>query len=81
MNKLTAIIIGIVLSAAVFAVLIWVNIRVPQNQLENERFVPIPQVLQEGQDFTKAVQGLQKHGSVPITVQENDTGRSNPFSG
>lgn len=80
MSKLSVILIGVICITALFVILIWINIAVPSSKLVNDRFVPIPEVLQDGRDFTKAVQGLEKHGNVPITIQEGDKGRSNPFA-
>ena len=80
MSKLSAILVSVILATALFVVLIWANITVPSSKLVNDRFVPIPEVLQDGRDFTKAIQGLEKHGNVPITIQEGDIGRNNPFA-
>lgn len=78
-SKWVVVLLAVAICALVFGVYIWKNMYVSANSVINDRFAPIPEVLQEGQDFTAVLQGLQTHGNVPITVNSGEMGTTNPF--
>ena len=73
-------ILGAGLGIIVLGILIWNNSRVSAQALVNDRFVPVPEVLQGNQNFAQVISNLEKHGGVPVQVNANELGRDNPFA-
>lgn len=78
-SKWAVVLLAVIICGLVFGIYIWKSMYVSANSVLNSRFAPVPEVLQDGQDFTAVLQGLQTHGNVPITINSNEMGTTNPF--
>jgi len=77
-SKIWAIVGGISLVIVIIAILIGVNMYVPKSKLENN-FTPVPDFLKTDSGLVNIFKGLEKHGNVPVNIENNETGKTNPF--
>lgn len=78
-QKLLSIIIGFVSVALIFSALIFAQLRGAQKSVAKEKFPIISGDLSDSSKISALLQGLKKHGSLPVSVGSGDKGRNNPF--
>lgn len=79
-GRAIAIISALAIVIVIMGLLLWRATSVPRQDLVDSRFVPVPEVLQGNENFAQVLQGLETHGNVPININTNDIGRSDPFA-
>ena len=78
-QKLLSVFIGFGLIAIIFGGLIFMQYRGAQKSITKDKFPVVSSDLRDSAKISALFQGLQKHGSLPVSVGKGDKGRDNPF--
>lgn len=79
-SKILAVALGVGIIAVTVIILLWRLSATDSRMLTNSRFVPVPEVLREGADFSTVLEGLEKNGNLPVAIGTGDVGKNNPFN-
>jgi len=79
-SKILAVALGVGIVAVTVIILLWRLSATDSRMLTNSRFVPVPEVLREGADFSTVLEGLEKNGNLPVAIGTGDVGKNNPFN-
>lgn len=79
-SKILAVALGVGIIAVTIIILLWRLSATDSRMLTNSRFVPVPEVLREGADFSTVLEGLEKNGNLPVAIGTGDVGKNNPFN-